>query len=142
MWVFRSANKEIMNEEVYQAIISKFQEMRDKEIGKGGETDTRWSESAFMISLYDEDSHWVGHDDTVTETVELRFERLSRWDEPEVWSSESEWPCEGQYQYLNESVNKGDSWSYLVMSRKGWLLKKPFGLPGVWSFEYMSKSDR
>lgn len=142
LWVFHSANRSIMSDEVYKAILAKFKDMRDKVLGKGGETDARWSESATMISLFDEDSHWVGHDDTVTETVELRFERLSRWDEPEVWSSESEWPCEGQYQYLNESVNKGDSWSYLVMSRKGWLLKKPFGLPGVWSFEYMSKSDR
>lgn len=139
---FHNANRTIMSDEVYKAILAKFKDMRDKVLGKGGKTDARWSESATMISLFDEDSHWVGHDDTVTDTVELKFERLSRWDEPEVWSSESEWPCEGQYQYLNESVNKGDSWSYLVMSRKGWLLRKPFGLPGVWSFEYMSKSDR
>ena len=131
-----------MNEEVYQAIISKFQEMRDKVIGKGGETDTRWSESAIMISLYDEDSHWVGHDDTVTESIELKLERLSKWDEPSEWTSESDLPCEGAYQYLNKSKNEGDSWSYSVMSHKAWLLKAPFGLPGVWSFEYISKHDR
>ena len=82
LWVFHSANSNILSEEVYQAIISKFQELRDKVIGKGGETDVRWSESAIMISLYDEDSHWVGHDDTVTESIELKLERLSKWEEP------------------------------------------------------------
>ena len=142
LWVFRSANKEIMNEEVYQAIISKFQEMRDKVIGKGGETDTRWSESAIMISLYDEDFHWVGHDDTETKSIELKLERLSKWEEPSEWTSESDLPCKGAYQYLNKSKNEGDSWSYSIMSHKAWLLKSPFGLPGVWSFEYISKRDR
>ena len=136
LWVFRSANKEIMNEEVYQAIISKFQEMRDKEIGKGGETDTRWSESAFMISLYDEASYPVGHDDTITNSIELKLERLSKWDEPSEWTSESDLPCEGAYQY------QGGRWSHTDMSHKAWLLKAPFGLPGVWSFEYMSESDQ
>lgn len=142
LWVFRSANNSILSEEVYQAIISKFQEMRDKVIGKGGETDTRWSESAIMISLYDEDSHWVGHDDTVYESIELKLERLSKWEEPSEWTAESDLPCEGAYQYLNKSKNEGDSWSYSVMSHKAWLLKAPFGLPGVWSFEYISKHDR
>lgn len=142
LWIFRSANKEIMDEEVYQAIISKFQEIRDKVMGKGGETDVRWSESATMISLYDKDSHWVGHDDTVTESIELKLEHLSKWEEPSDWTSASDLPCEGAYQYLNESQNKGNNWSYSIMSHKAWLLKAPFGLPGVWRFEYISKDYR
>ena len=102
LWVFRSANSSILSEEVYQAIISKFQEIRDKVIGKGGKTDVRWSESAIMISLYDEDSHWVGHDDTVTESIELKLERLSKWEEPSEWTLESDLPCKGAYLYLSK----------------------------------------
>ena len=87
---------------------------------------------------------WVGHDDTITGHIEMKFRRLPpwEWDEPVQWSAESEWPCEGEFQDINESKDQGDSWSYSIMTHKAWMLKAPFGLPGVWSFEYISKSDR
>lgn len=106
------------------------------------ETNPQWKEAYNQLCITGAYEHWVGHDETISEEIQMRFERLTNCEEPEAWSAESEWPCEGQYQYLDESVDKGDNWNYHMMSHKAWALKKPFGLPGVWSFEYKTVHDR
>lgn len=141
--IFKEVNEQHMEENGYQKLI---QVLSEKYHGLDivDHTNPKWWESARELRITGAYEHWVGHDDTLSESIEMKFKRLYpwEWDEPSEWSTESEWPCEGEFQYLNVSKNEGDNWSYSVMSHKAWMLKAPFGLPGIWSFEYLFKRER
>ena len=141
--IFKEVNEQYLQDDGYRKllrILSEKYTFLDKTVC----TNPQWKESSRQLSITGRYEAWVGHDDTITEHIEMKFRRLQpwEWDEPAQWSAESEWPCEGECQYINESKDEGDRWSYSIMTHKAWMLKAPFGLPGVWSFEYISKSDR
>lgn len=141
--IFKEVNERHMQGDGYQKLIAILSE-KYHSLDISDHTDPQWKESSRELSITGAYEHWVGHDETLSESIEMKFRRLHpwEWDDPSEWTSESDFPCEGAYQYLNRSKNEGDNWNYSVMSHKAWLLKEPFGLPGVWSFEYISKRDR
>lgn len=141
--IFKEVNKQYLQSEGYQNLIKLLSE-KYHSLDIVDQTNPQWKESSGELSITGAYEHWVGHDDTLSESIEMKFKRLQpwEWDEPSEWSTESEWPCDGEFQYTDESKNEGDNWSYSIMSHKAWMLKNPFGLPGVWSFEYLLKRDR
>ena len=141
--IFKEVNEQYLQEDGYQKLLQILSE-KYHSLDIVDHTNPQWWESSRELRITGAYEHWVGHDDTLSERIEMKIKRLYpwEWDEPSEWGAESEWPCEGVVQYINESKNEGDSWSYSVMSHKAWMLKAPFGLPGVWSFEYISKHDR
>lgn len=141
--IFREVNEQHLHGDGYKKLIEVLSE-KYHALDIVDHTNPQWKESSRELSITGMYEHWVGHDDTLSESIEMKFKRLHpwEWDEPSEWSAESEWPCEGEFQYLNDSKNEGDNWNYSTMTHKAWLLKAPFGLPGVWSFEYISKHDR
>lgn len=141
--IFKEVNEQYLHEDGYQKLLQMLSE-KYHSLDIVDHTNPQWWESSRELRITGAYEHWVGHDDTLSESIEMKFKRLYpwEWDEPSEWGAESEWPCEGEVQCINESKNEGDSWSYSVMSHKAWMLKAPFGLPGVWSFEYISKHDR
>ena len=141
--IFKEVNEQYLQEDGYQKLLQILSE-KYHSLDIVDHTNPQWWESSRELRITGAYEHWVGHDDTLSERIVMKFKRLYpwEWDEPSEWGAEGEWPCEGVVQYINESKNEGDSWSYSVMSHKAWMLKAPFGLPGVWSFEYISKHDR
>ena len=100
-------------------------------------TSYQWKEKASSLKLLGTYEAWVGHDETISEKICVSFDKLIQPEGlPEAWQTESKWPCDGQYQFLDKSVEKGDDWNYYVSVHKAWLLKNPYGLPGVWCLEY------
>lgn len=141
--IFKEVNERYLQGDGYKKIIEVLSE-KYHSLDIVDRTNPQWKESSRELSITGAYEEWVGHDDTRSESIEMKFKRLHpwEWDEPPEWSAESDWPCEGEFQYLDESKNKGNNWNYSTMRHKAWMLKAPFGLPGVWSFEYISKSDR
>lgn len=141
--IFKEVNERYLQCDGYQKLIEILSE-KYHSLDIVEHTDPHWKESSQELSITGAYEHWVGHDETLSESIEMKLRRLHpwEWDEPSEWSTESEWPCEGEFQYLNESKNEGDNWNYSTMTHKAWMLKAPLGLPGVWSFEYISKRDR
>lgn len=142
--IFRCAYSAILDESAYQDILARFQKMRNFALAcYRGEADGRWSESANMISLVDECSHWVGHDDTLYTSIELSFSREEAAIDNVEWSADSDWPCSGQYLLFDKSFSENNSpWDYNHVTHKTWLLKEPYGLPGIWRFEYHDSEVR
>ena len=138
--VFRRANSEL-EADAYLKLLSLLSEQY-WQIGRLIDTEPKWSETPSQLRITGAYEHWVGHDETISQRIEMTFERLSGWDEPVEWQSSQMWSCEGEYPYLDESESWGDTWNYYAMSHKAWLLKKPFGLHGVWSFAYRYTNQR
>ena len=135
---FRAANARHMQDDGYRQLL----ELLSKKYSAYDIKDAQWKESFQMLSVAGSYEHWVGHDETISKSLEMRFEKLSHWQEPEEWSTESDWPCRGAHQYLDEYKETGDHWNYTFTGRDAWLLKEPFGLPGVWSFGYEVKGSK
>ena len=141
--IFKEVNERHLQGDGYKKLIEVLSE-KYHSLDIVDHTNPQWKESSRELSITGAYEHWVGHDDTLSESIEMKFKRLHpwEWDEPSEWSAGSEWPCEGEFQYLNEAKNEGDNWNYSTMTHKAWMLKAPFGLPGVWCFEYIAKRDR
>ena len=141
--IFEEVNERYLLGDGYQKLIELLSE-KYHSLDTVGYTNPQWKESSRELSITGEYEHWVWHDESLSGSIEMKFRRLYpwEWDEPSEWSTESEWPCEGEFQYLNESKNEGNNWNYSAMTHEAWMIKAPFGLPGVWSFEYIWKRDR
>lgn len=141
LYVFRKANESILQEGVYQQILELMSEKYCQSLSSIDD-DPTWEASASMLHVSGKWSHWVGHDDTLTETVDIKFERLTHWDEPAAWDAEHDLPCEKMSLILDNPISQGDNWSYFLQTHKVWLIQAPFGLPGVWRLEYKSTDSR
>lgn len=140
------AHNLLLTKEIHQDIIKRFKEMHGKVMGSNRGTKPMWEESTTKISLSDTWEHWVGHDDTLSESIGLSFSKVWVNVDNVPWTTESEWPCSGQALVFDKSrsSDSDDPWDshYSYVTHKAWLLKEPYGLPGLWRFEYKSSKSR
>ena len=136
----------LLTKEIHQDIIKRFKEMHEKVMGRNRGTKPIWEESTTNISLSDTWEHWVGHDDTLSKSIELSFSKVWMNVNNVPWATESEWPCSGQALIFDKSRSSDldAPWDshYSYVTHKAWLLKEPYGLPGLWRFEYKSSNCR
>lgn len=131
LYVFRNANKEWLNEESYSEILKRFIEIWDKHImDKRTYPAIVWTETEMSLMLYHEITLGAFHDEASYESIRIVFERESDLKEEPEWKESSDWPCEGE-----ALVKDG-------YDNKLWLMKKPYGMPGVWRLEYEKDSWR
>ncbi len=139
-------NRMLLSKEVHQDILTRFKKMHSNVMGSNRGTKPIWEESATKISLADKWEHWVGHDDTLYESISLSFSKVWTNVENVPWVTESEWPCRGQALIFDKSWPRESEevWDqhYTFVTHKAWLLKEPYGLPGLWRFEYQSQYRR
>lgn len=135
-----------LTDEARMDITVRFKKMRDEVIPSNSGTHPEWKKSATMISLSETYKIWIGHEDTESESIQLTFSKVCMGIENVPWSTESEWPCSGQALIFDKSYSKGDdnSWDshYSCATHKAWLLNEPYGMPGLWRFEYYSSNSR
>lgn len=141
--IFKKTYDRYLQEDGYRKLIELLSE-KYHNLDIVDQTNPKWEESDRELRITGSYEHWVGHDDTSSEYTEIKFRRLNRWelDDTIVWSTESEWPCQGEYQYIDRTKREGDSWNYSITIYKVWQLKSPFGLPGIWNFECIYTADR
>jgi len=136
-----------LTDEALKDIRERFRKMRDEVIPGNSGTQPEWKESATMVSLSETYEAWVGHEDTITDSIHLTFSKICIGLTNVPWIKESEWPCSGQALIFDKSHSKrGDNpWDhgyYSCITHKAWLLNEPYGMPGLWRFEYYSSSSR
>ncbi len=141
--IFKEVNERYLQGDAYQKLLELLSD-KYHQLDRLIDTNPKWEESPRALCITGKYYAWTFHDESITDTIEMKFERLRKdeWDEPEGWSVESDWPCTGQYQYLSEHKDTGNHWNYDRMTHNAWLLKEPFGLPGVWSFEYKTTNSK
>lgn len=136
-----------LTDEARKDIRMRFNKMRDEVIPSNSGTHPEWKESATIISLSETYEAWVGHEDTITDSIQLTFSKVYIGLKNVPWITESEWPCSGQALVFDKSHSqRGDNpWDYCYYScvtHKAWLLNEPYGMPGMWRFEYYSSKSR
>lgn len=139
-------NNSVISKDAYVDIINRFSLMHDKHIGHNNSPNPNWIRGETRVFLSDEWEHWVGHDDTIEKTIKLTFSKAKTVVSNVEWSTESEWPCSGEALLFDKSWSKEPEaiWdsSYSYVTHKAWLLKEPFGLSGIWQFEYEASGRR
>lgn len=136
-----------LTDEARKDIRERFRKMRDEVIPGNSGTQPEWKESATIISLSETYEAWVGHEDTITKSIQLTFSKVCIDVKNVPWVEESEWPCSGHALVFDKSHSKcgNNPWDYgyySCVTHKAWLLKDPYGMPGLWRFEYYSSSSR
>ena len=133
-----------ISKEARADIIKRFSQMRNEYIS--GSENQKWTETTTQIVLSDKWEHWVGHDDTISKTIKLTFSKVWMRVENVPWTTESDWPCSGQALLFDKSKSSGsdDPWDshYWCETHKAWLLKEPYGLPGLWRIDYQTSNSR
>lgn len=135
-----------ISQAAHDDIVKRFLQMHDKHIGHHNSPSPKWIKSETNISLSDEWESWVGHDDTISEYINLTFSKVWQRIDNVPWNTESEWPCSGQALLFDKSWSHGsdEPWDshYSYENHKAWLLKEPYGIPGIWRFEYRASESR
>ena len=130
-----------ISKEAHDDIVKRFSQMYDKVFYHKNEPN--WTKSETEISLSDTLEQWVGHDETITTSIRLSFSKVWARIENVPWSIESEWPCSSQALIFSKPWSKESATGlYSYGTHKAWLLKEPYGMPGLWRFEYYSSESR
>ncbi len=142
--VFRNANKEWLTEESYNEILKRFIKIWDLHIYRENMyLDIEWSETENGLELFHDKEEPGGfHDEMYYDSIKIVFERKFDLNEEPEWKESSDWPCEGEVLVKNEFINTEHIVGWNAHEEKSWLLKKPYGLPGIWVFEYKNSSER
>ena len=130
-----------ISKEAHDDIVKRFSQMYAQVFYRKNEPN--WTTSETSISLSDSLDEWGGHDETITTSIRLTFSKEWTRIENIPWETESEWPCSGQALIFSKPWSEDSAIGlYSYGTHKAWLLKEPYGMPGLWRFEYYSSSSR